>query len=116
MGGGSEYVRGYEYYVIDGSQYGIVRSNLKFQALNKTIRGLPLRFLPSIPIAAYPKVFADVGWARNILPGNSFLNNRLLYGAGLGIDVITAYGLKARLEVSWNGLGERGLFFHQDAE
>ncbi len=116
MGGGSEYVRGYEYYVIDGSQYAIARGNLKFQAVNKTLRGIPLRFLPTVPIAVYPKVFADVGWARNVLPGNSFLNNRALYGFGLGVDVITAYSFKARLEVSWNGQGERGLFFHQDAE
>lgn len=116
MGGGSEYVRGYEYYVVDGSHYAIARGNLKFQAVNKTLRGIPFRFLPTIPIAVYPKVFADLGWVRNVLPGNSFLNNRALYGVGFGVDVISAYSFKARLEVSWNGQGERGLFFHQEAE
>ena len=116
LGYGNEYVRGYEYYAIDGSHYGIVRGNLKFQALNTVIRGVPFRFLPSIPLAVFPKVFADGGYGRNILPQNSFLHNRPLYGFGAGVDIITAYNVKARLELSWNGLGERGFYFHQDSE
>lgn len=116
MGSGSEYVRGYEYYVIDGSQYGILRNNLKYELLNVRIRKIPIRYLPVIPIRIYPKIFADAGYAYYRYPGNSFLNNRLLYSGGFGIDVITAYDLKFRLEYTWNHLGQKGLFLHINSE
>ncbi len=38
LGFKSQYIRGYEYYVIDGSHYGILRSNLRFKIIDKTIK------------------------------------------------------------------------------
>lgn len=116
MGSGNEYVRGYEYYVIDGSQYGILRHNLKYEALNIKIRNIPISYIAMVPLRIYPKVFTDLGYGVNKYPGNSFLNNRLLYSAGVGIDLVTAYDFKLRLEYTWNHLGEKGLFLHLDSE
>lgn len=116
MGGESEYIRGYEYYVIDGSQYGLLRNSLKYELLNISIRNLPLRYLPVIPLKIYPKVYADVGYVRNAYPGNSFLNNRTLYSAGVGVDIITAYDMKLRIEYTLNHLGEKGVFLHATSE
>ncbi len=106
------YIRGYEYYVIDGSQFGLVRYNVKRELVNTTIRNIPFKYLPAIPIRIYPKVFGDVGYVYNRFPGNSFLNNKLLYSAGVGLDFFTAYDLKVRFEYAWNHLGQKGLFLH----
>lgn len=111
-----DYVRGYEYYVADGSQFGVLRNSLKYELLNTSIRNIPFKYLPVLPIRLYPKIFADVGYVVNKFPGNSFLNNRLLYAAGFGLDIISAYDFKLRLEYTWNHLGEKGLFLHLNSE
>lgn len=116
MGINSEYVRGYEYFVIDGYHYGIGRANLKYELLNTRFGSLPFRYLPMIPLRVYPKIFTDAGYVRNPHPGNSFLNNRLLYSAGAGVDIVTAYDLKFRVEYAINHLGQKGLFLHMSSE
>jgi hypothetical protein len=109
-------VRGYEYYVVDGAHFGILRLDLKREILNFTIKKIPLKYLPVIPIRVYPKLFADVGYVSNEYEGNSFLNNRMLYSAGVGIDIFTAYDIKIRLEYAWNHLGQKDLFLHFNSE
>jgi outer membrane protein assembly factor BamA len=116
MGNGSEYVRGYEYYVIDGTQYGLLRTNLKYELVNTAIRNFPIRYLAVIPIRIYPKIFADVGYAANPQAGTSFLNNRGLAGYGFGVDIVSAYDFKLRLEYTFNHLGQKGLFLHTNSE
>ncbi len=112
LGSGSEYIRGYEYYVIDGSHYGLLRTNLKYELINHVFRKIPIRYIATIPVRIYPKVFADVGYVRNKFPGNSYLNNRGLYSYGVGADIVSFYDFKLRLEYTWNHLGEKGLFLH----
>ncbi|MCD6064805.1 MAG: BamA/TamA family outer membrane protein [Flavipsychrobacter sp.] len=111
-----DYVRGYEYYVVDGAQFGLLRNTLKYELLNATIRNIPFKYLPVLPIRLYPKIFTDFGYVINKFPGNSFLNNRLLYSAGIGLDIVSAYDFKLRLEYTWNHLGEKGLFLHLNSE
>lgn len=112
MGTGSEYLRGYEYYVIDGSHYGILRTNLKYELVNWTIRKIPIRYIATLPIRLYPKLFFDLGYVKNKFAGNSFMNNRPLYSWGVGTDLVSIYDFKLRLEYAWNHLGEKGLFLH----
>ncbi len=116
MGSNSDYLRGYEYYVIDGAHFGLIRLNLKRELVNKKLRNLPIPYLRTIPIRIYPKVFADAGYVENSFPRNSFLNNRFLYSAGIGLDIITAYDMKFRLEYTWNHLQQRGFYFHTKSE
>lgn len=116
LGTKTDYVRGYEYYVMDGDHYGVLRLNLKREILNKTLFELPFRYLPSIPLRIYPKLFADVGYMHDRFPGNSFLSNRLLYSAGFGVDMVTTYDIKLRIEFARNHLGENGLFLHLNSE
>lgn len=111
-----EYVRGYELYVIDGYQYGLLRGNLKYELFNFSIRNIHFKYLPVIPVRIYPKIFADGGYVWNPTPGNSFLNNRSLYSVGAGVDIFTAYDFKVRIEYAINHLGQKGLFLHFNAE
>jgi len=116
LGTQTDYVRGYEYYVIDGSQYGLLRLDLKHEIFNKTYH-LPWQYFTSIPLRVYPKIFADVGYLKSSYPGyNSFLDNRVLYSVGAGIDIVTLYDLKIRIEIAYNQLAQNGLYLHFNSE
>jgi outer membrane protein assembly factor BamA len=116
LGTQTDYVRGYEYYVIDGSQYGLLRLDLKREIFNKTYQ-IPLEYFTTIPLRIYPKIFADVGYIKsNDAGNNSYLGNQLLYSIGAGIDIVTVYDLKIRLEFAYNHLAQNGLYLHLNSE
>jgi outer membrane protein assembly factor BamA len=115
LGTQTDYVRGYEYYVIDGSNYGLVRFDLKREIFNNTY-SLPVRYFTALPLRIYPKIFVDAGYIDSPVPGNSFLSNRLLYSAGIGLDIITLYDIKFRFEFAYNHLNQNGLYLHFNSE
>jgi hypothetical protein len=117
MGYHEDYLRGLEYYVVDADSYGIFKANLKREVLAFQVRSslLPKHF-STVPIRVYAKVYGDLGYAHSRFPGNSMLNNKLLYTYGVGLDVVTFYDLHLRVEYSFNQLGEKGLFLHTKAE
>ncbi|MCC6187208.1 MAG: hypothetical protein IT256_08670, partial [Chitinophagaceae bacterium] len=114
----TNYVRGYEYYVVEANNFAIARLSLKYEAVRKRFEKLPFRYLPQLPLWLYPKLFLDAGYAsnKNISNNNNNLANRLLYSVGMGIDIITAYDLKLRIEFAYNHLGENGLYLHANSE
>lgn len=116
LGFKNEYVRGYEYYVIDGSHYALVRTNLRYKLMDRVWHQNWLKFIKYIPVRVYAKAFDDIGYVHNEFPGNSFLNNRILHGYGAGIDLVLSYYVRFRLEYSFNHLGEKGLFLHSSKE
>ena len=115
LGTQTDYVRGYEYYVIDGSNYGLVRFDLKRELFNNTY-SLPVKYFTALPLRIYPKIFFDAGYIDSPSPGNSFLSNRLLYSAGIGLDIITLYDIKFRFEFAYNHLNQNGLYLHFNSE
>jgi len=115
LGTQTDYVRGYEYYVIDGTNYGLCRLDLKREMFNNTW-ALPVKYFTAVPFRVYLKVFADAGYIQNMQPGNSFLSNRLLYSGGVGMDIVTLYDIKFRFEFAWNHLAQNGLFLHFNSE
>lgn len=112
MGFENDYVRGYEYYIVDGSHYALARTDLRQKLYRYSIRQNILPFLKYIPIDFYLKGYGDLGYVYSNNAGNSFLNNKLLTGYGLGLDIVMSYYVKVRLEYSFNGLNENGLFLH----
>lgn len=117
FGYGQDYVRGYEYYVIDGQHYGLAKVTLKRELLNvqKHLPNLiPVRQFQTIPIAIYLKVYGDAGYVsdQSYNPENVRLSNTLLYGGGVGLDIVTFYNTVFRIDFSVNKSLERGLFFH----
>ena len=116
LGYGRDFIRGYEYYVIDGHNYALLKTNLKFGLIPK--KDLHLGFLPmnkfsTIPYAFYLNVYADGGYAKDdAFKRNNSLNNSFQFGYGAGIDFVTYYDLVFRFEYSFNKLGESGFFLH----
>lgn len=108
-------VRGYELYVIDGQHFVLWDNELKYRlfSFEKTFPWIPVRQLSTIPVTAYLNSFADLGYVRNYYPelSSTKLGNRLLPGAGLGLDVVTFYNMVIRTNYTVNGLGEGRFFF-----
>ena len=116
LGYGRDFLRGYEYYVMDGQNYFLFKSNLKFTLLpQKEVRMpfIPLSKFATIPYAFYLNLYSDFGYAKDDLyfEGNA-LNNSWQYSYGCGIDFVTYYDLVFRFEYSINKLGETGFFVH----
>jgi outer membrane protein assembly factor BamA len=113
LGFGEAYLRGLEYKVIDGAAYSMIRSTLKRKVVSF---GLPTPFksktLRRIPFTIFAKSYADIGYAYTKKKYDTYLNNRLLYTGGFGIDILTLYDINLRFEYSFNQLGQKGLFLH----
>jgi outer membrane protein assembly factor BamA len=118
LGYGRDFIRGYEYYVIDGQQYMILKNNVKFSLIPQKVA--VSGFLKSvkfntIPYALYLNIFADFGYVYNEDKTQNALNNlqnELLIGYGAGLDFTTYYDLVIRLECSINRMGRPGLYLH----
>lgn len=117
LGYGGNYVRGYELYVIEGQHYLLNRSELKFELFNQSFNLgnlMPIEEFRVIPIALYPKVYFDAAYVSSLAayPGNNLLVDKIIWGAGLGLDLVSFYDFVLRLEVSRNSLEETGFFLH----
>ncbi|HSN50542.1 MAG TPA: POTRA domain-containing protein [Bacteroidales bacterium] len=118
LGYGRDFVRGYEYYVIDGQDFGLLKNNLKFALIPQRV--LAVNFLKSkkfntVPYALYMNVFTDFGFVNNRMERQNQLNdmqNTLLVGYGAGFDFTTYYDIVLRLELAVNGRGRAGLYLH----
>ena len=116
----SDVVRGYELYVIHGQHYFVNKTSFKKLLLsgNKRLDNFPLEQFQYLPYAFYLKTYFDIGYAQNTesYEGNEFLADQLLYGGGLGLDIVTMYDVVIRLEYSINSQGEKGFYFHVESE
>ncbi|MEO5572858.1 MAG: POTRA domain-containing protein [Bacteroidia bacterium] len=116
LGFGSDFVRGYEYYVVNGQNYTLLKANLKFTLVPEQvihIKYIPLEKFNRIPFAFYINAFADMGYVkdRQFYKVNPLTNSYLL-GYGIGLDYVTYYDIVFRVEFSLNKLGESGIFLH----
>lgn len=116
LGYGGDLVRGYELYVIDGQHYGYIKTNLRYQLLNRTFnlsKFIKFRQFNTFPLAIYPNIYTDFGYVKNQYPelNNSKLANRPLLGAGVGLDIVTWYNFVGHVNYSINHLGEARPYF-----
>ncbi len=114
--GYNEFMSGYESYVIDGSDYAIMKYSMKFQLIKPSTYTLPLIGMEQfnkIHYAVYVNLFADAGYVNNDFPDptNSMVNN-WQFSTGIGIDIVTYYDQVLRIDYAINKYGEHGFFFH----
>jgi outer membrane protein assembly factor BamA len=114
LGYGGSFVRGFEYYVVDGLDYGVLRTAAHIQVFSKQFnlgKYIPFKAYRIVPIKIYLSLNADVGWANDPhYSAENPLANRALFGYGPGIDVVAWFDKTIRAEWSWNDLGESGFF------
>ena len=115
LGYNDSYLRGLEYYVVDGVAGGFIRNTLGKEIFKYRFKtGLKSKTYASIPFRFYLKGYGDVGYVYNkrMQVGNT-LNNTFLYTGGIGLDVISIYDVVLRFEYSFNQFRERGVFVHK---
>jgi outer membrane protein assembly factor BamA len=120
-----QFVRGYEYYAINGNNALLFKSLAKYELLPRKVINLniwPVRKLHQfnkVPIEVYVNIFFDAGYVSDKFDINRIyentLVNKMMFSAGAGIDLITYYDKVLRFDYSFNALGERGLFIHWKA-
>ena len=113
MGSSNFYMRGLEYYVVEGTAGGVARATLKNELLSFNLHN-PIRSKThdKIPLRVFLKTYGDVGYSYSRNNNFSRLNNQLLKTWGIGVDIVTFYDIVLRFEYSLNQLGDKGLFFH----
>lgn len=121
FGYNGDFIRGYELYVIDGQHFGISKNTLRWRLLStqkNLSRFMPLKQFSTLPIAAYLKTYLDVGYVKNNFVGdtNKRLTNTLLWGNGVGLDLLFYNSLLFRFEYSHNRQGDTGFFFGFEAD
>jgi outer membrane protein assembly factor BamA len=120
-----QFVRGYEYYAVNGSDALLIKSLVKYELIPKKVINLdiwPVRKLHQfnrVPVEVYVNLFFDAGYVSDKFEmykiyGNTLVR-KMMYGTGAGIDFITYYDKVLRVDYSFNALGESGLFIHWKA-
>jgi len=107
-------IRGYELYVVNGQKIGIMKSNLKFNVIPRTvfnINWIKSTKFSEVFFEMYANLFFDAAYVDDIYTSQlNPLSNQMLWSTGLGIDMITYYDLVLRLELSINKQKETGFF------
>lgn len=117
--GFNDFVRGYEYYVVDGQNFALAKTNLSYQIIKPGKLNIPIKRLEkfsSIPYTFYIRAFADAGFVQDkYFYKQNPLSNQLLSGAGIGLDFVTYYDYVLRVELSMNKMKQQGIYLHFSA-
>ena len=123
LGQRKQFARGYELYVVEGPWYFLNKTTFKKLIFSRNYHWaqMPARQFRHIPISVYLKTYADLGYVRNYpyyeeRDLNTRLSDKLLFGTGLGLDIVGFYDIVLRFEYSFNAEGEQGFFFHVKKE
>ncbi len=116
LGYGSDYIRTYDYYVINGQNFYLLKSNLKYTLLPVKVYQVPgfqSEKFKKMPVSFHLNAFFDAGYSKdNYYADANPLSNSVQYAYGIGLDFVTYYDLVFRLEYGNNKINEPGLFFH----
>jgi outer membrane protein assembly factor BamA len=123
LGFGGDNIRGYELYVVDGYDLAYSKNSLRFSIIDKEFdwtsktkkKWLKPWFL--LPIKSFLTFNLDAGYVNNPFDKRitNPLNNRVIYGGGVGVDLLLWNNIYYRFEYSMNHLGEKGIFFNYSA-
>ncbi len=114
--GYTDYVRGYEYYVIDGAHYALLRANALWALVKPreyAFLGMRNDNFRTLYLAVYLNAFADVGhvWDTRYAERNP-LANAPQQGYGLGLNIVSSYDQVLRMELAVNHRAESGFYLH----
>jgi len=116
LGYSDAFIQGYEYYVIDGVAAGYLKASLTRRLVKFDIKmpGNKRILAPKkVPFGIYARIYGNAGYTYNPEAINSSLSNKMLYSAGMGLDITTIYDFTLRLDWSFNQLGQNGIFLHK---
>lgn len=116
LGYGEDYVRGYEFYVIDGTDFLLSRNSFRIKIFDQVFdlkKKMPVKNYRLFPVTLWFTLNADFGKSYNYLFNEeNTLNNVWLFGKGVGLDIVLYYKYAFQIEYSFNHLNEKGIFLH----
>lgn len=111
-----DFIRGYEFYVIDGLDYAYFKQGIRLNLLDKEInwgRYIRLDAYKKMPLKLFLVWRNETGYVNNpFYRTNNPLSNEWLWGSSIGMDVVLYYNKVFNFEYSRNHLGEHGFFLH----
>ncbi len=115
LGFGDNYLKGYEYYVVDGMDFFFLRFRERFIFLDKTIQILPDTRLgiKSKPLKLGFSIHGSTGYVNNVFYSNTnTFGNRWLYSTGASVDLLLSNTSMLQMDWSINHLGQSGVYLH----
>ncbi len=116
LGYEEDFIRGYEFYVIDGLDFAYLKKAIRFNFFSKEYdwgRYMKIDSFKKMPIKLFLVLHNELGYVNNpFYKANNPLSNEILWGTGLGLDVVMYYNKVFNFEYSRNHLGEHGFFLH----
>ena len=115
LGYEDSFVRGYQYYVVNGQHYFFFRTDLNFKIFDFKV---PLSqkekspFFHELPIRIHSRIHGDYGyvWDKYYYIGNK-LSNAHMYSGGLGLDfTFYNYNILVQLEYTINRLLQKDVY------
>jgi len=107
-------IRGYELYVIDALDFGYLATSLRFKLIDTSLnlgKIIPIERFRNLPIQLMLTVNNDVGYANDpFYSSNNPFTNTLLWGGGLGMDIMMFEDFVFQIEYNFNHRGEGGLY------
>ncbi|GAB4277290.1 MAG: hypothetical protein Kow0068_00370 [Marinilabiliales bacterium] len=113
--GYDDYLRGFEYYVINSNNYLLFNNMLRWNVISKKIFKIPYintEKISKVHYSAYLGTFFDSGYAGNDekITINNYLADDFLYSYGISFDFVTYYDKLLRIELSRNNYNETGVY------
>lgn len=116
IGFGSDFIRGYELYIIDGQDMAYFKGSARLLLIKNRVnfgKLMPIKPFKKMPFKVYLTANSDYGIVNDVFQQDyNTMTNRFLYGGGLGLDFVLYYDKVIRLEYNVNHLLERGLFLN----
>jgi outer membrane protein assembly factor BamA len=113
LGYGDE-VRGYELYVVDGTDFLLTRTDLKYKLFSKIFDIKDFMFIKQfdqLPMTIWLRSSFDLGYVNEpTYKDTNFLANEWMIGGGPGIDILLYNNYIMKFEYNFNRLGESGFF------
>ncbi|MCH2083218.1 MAG: BamA/TamA family outer membrane protein [Saprospiraceae bacterium] len=118
IGFGQHVIHGFELYIIDGLDMVYTQSSIRFKFFENKInfgKLMPIKAFRNMPFKTYLTFNNDVGFVNAPFTtenNQNILENTLLWGGGIGLDIVLFYDKVISIEYSHNHLWESGLFLH----
>jgi len=114
LGYGSDLVRGYELYVVDGTDWALAKTSIRYRVLEKNINWGKYMLIPQFKqmnLRFFLRANLDFGYVHEpTYVATNTLNNRFLIGYGPAVDILLYHTYIMSFEYSFNHIGEGGLF------
>jgi Omp85 superfamily domain/Surface antigen variable number repeat len=111
-----DFIRGYEYYVMDGLDYAYNKSLVRYRLLDRKLhlgKYMRLESFKEMPVKLFLVFHNELGYVNNpFYHESNSLANELLWGTTLGLDLVLYYDKVFNFEVSRNRLNEYGFYLH----